>query len=100
MISGERRIQMTDLLLTLWLVFGSLYALNISICLLSLHFNAKKPVSNSYIVKSIVLSGIVTIAVFPLNIFNLAPAKTKAAKLYKVLSEGYEEYQEYQAKQL
>lgn len=84
---------MTDLLLTLWLLFGSLYALNISICLLALHFNAKNPVGNSWLVKSIIVSAIITIAFFPLNMFNLSPAKTKAAKLYKVLSQGYQEYQ-------
>jgi len=84
---------MTDLLLTLWLIFGSLYALNISLCLLALHNKAKK-VSKSWVIKSVVVNAILVIALFPILMFDLAPAKTKAVKLYKALSKGYEEYQE------
>lgn len=85
---------MTDLLLALWLLFGSLYAFNISICLLALHFNAKSPVGKSWLVKGIIVNAILVIVCFPILIFGFSPPRAKAVKLYKVLSKGYEEYQE------
>lgn len=85
---------MTDLLLTLWLLFGSFYAFNISICLLALHFNAKSPVGKSWLVGGVVVNVILVVVCFPIVVFNLSPPRAGAVKLYKVLSEGYEEYQE------
>lgn len=84
---------MTDLLLMLWLIFGSLYALNIAICLVSLHINAKNPVPTGWLIRSTIVSSITTIVFFPLNMFGLTPASTKAISLYKILSEGYKESQ-------
>jgi hypothetical protein len=85
---------MIDLLLTLWLVFGGLYALNVSLCIIGAHKRASEKVSTSMLLTGLLITSFLIVAFFPLTMFDLKEPKAKAAKMYDHLLKAYIKIQE------
>ena len=84
---------MINLLLTLWLVFGGLYALNVSLCIIGAHMDSDQKVSAPMLVAGILVTSLLIVSLFPLIMFSLREPKTKGTKMYSLFLRSYTKIQ-------
>ena len=83
-------MQMTDLLLTLWLVFGSFYALNISLWIVKIYKTDTNSPHFLHVSFGIAVMAVMTVITFPIQMFSLESPRKKAFGVYSILKEEKE----------
>jgi uncharacterized Tic20 family protein len=80
---------MIDLLLTLWLIFGGLYALNVSLCIIGTHMSSDQKISAPMLVAGILVTSLLIVSLFPLIMFSLGGARAKGNRMYRLFLRSY-----------